>query len=112
MSTPETSQEEHPLTDGETAWLIKTLWSSLQAPGWNNKNRKDLEKLGEALYSGKSLKELDDALYDRLFPHLKKVATCLGIAIKNGPPTEETKTAAQGQQPSAPVLVSSNSGEG
>jgi hypothetical protein len=95
MPTPDISpqKEENPgdLTNGEIAWLIKILWASLQAPGWTNKTRKDLEKLGEALYSGKSLKELDDSLYDRIFPHLVNVAKHLGNAIKNGPPTEAHK---------------------
>jgi hypothetical protein len=94
MPTPDISPKEEnhsDLSNGEIAWLIKILWASLQAPGWTNKTRKDLEKLGEGLYSGKSLKELDDALYERIFPHLVTVAKHLGNAIKNGPPTEAPK---------------------
>jgi hypothetical protein len=93
MSTPETQistpEADATLSTGEVAWLIKILWPALQAPNWKTQSRKDLEKLGEALYSGKSLKELDDPLYNRIFPHLVKVATNLGRAIKKGPPSVE-----------------------
>jgi hypothetical protein len=93
MPTPDISpkDENHSdLSNGEIAWLIKILWASLQAPGWTNKTRKDLEKLGEALYSGKSLKELDDSLYDRIFPHLVIVAKHLGKALRDSPLTSKT----------------------
>lgn len=69
------------LTKEETAHLIRELWGALQAPGWTRQNRKDLEKIGEAIYSGRSLKDLDDDLYDRIFPHLVIVATHLGNAL-------------------------------
>lgn len=82
MPADEAPTDLKKLTKEETAHLIRTLWSALQAPGWTIKNRRDLEKLGEALLSGKSLKELDDALYDRIFPHLVAVATHLGHALR------------------------------
>jgi hypothetical protein len=79
------------LTKEEIAHLIRTLWSSLQAPAWTHKNRRDLEKLGEAIFSGKSLKDLDDTLYDRIFPHLVTVATHLGNVLRTTSP-EKTRT--------------------
>ena len=70
------------LTREEIAWLMKIDWRSLQAPKWTFKNKKDLEKLGEALFSGKELKDLDEATLDRIFPHLVKVVQHLGAALK------------------------------
>ena len=85
MTTPTTPETSIPLTKEQVAWLIRTLWAALQAPGWTFKNRKDLEKIGEALFTGKTLKDLDDALYERIFPHLVKIAEHLGEALRNGP---------------------------
>jgi hypothetical protein len=88
MPTPEeqTQIPLPPLAKEEIAFLIKALWAALQAPGWTFKNRKDLEKLGEAIFSGKSLKEVDDALYDRIFPHLVLVAAHLGNTLRSQVP--------------------------
>jgi len=89
MTTPdnqEPSPPAPPLTKEEIAFLIKALWTSLQAPGWTFKNRKDLEKIGEAIFSGKSLKDLDDSLYERIFPHLVTVAKHLGDMLRGQMP--------------------------
>ena len=105
MPTP----EEHaqiplpPLSKEEIAFLIKGLWTALQAPGWTFKNRKDLEKLGEAIFSGKSLKEVDDDLYDRIFPHLVLVATSLGNTLRSQVPESPYHEIAV--EKSAPVVA-------
>ncbi len=66
------------MSPADIAFLMNALWESLQAPGWTFSNRKDLEKLGEAIYSGKKLKEVDNQLLTRLFPHLKIITVHLG----------------------------------
>ena len=80
------------LTKEETAWLMKIDWRSLQSPKWTFQNKKDLEKLGEALFSGKDLKDLDNDILDRIFPHLVKVAQTLGALLKLGMPGRATPT--------------------
>lgn len=110
MSTPENPNQEKPhpeltlppLSDKETAFLIRSMWTSLQAPGWTFKNRKDLEKLGEAIFSGKTLKQLDDDLYDRLFPHLVKVAQCLGDILRISSPEESPAPSPKAVSPAPP----------
>jgi len=95
MPTPETApqdNEENALSKEEIAWLIKILWPALQAPDWKKQSLRDLEKFSEAIRSGKSLKELDDSLYERIFPHLAKVATHLGLALKKSVPSKETSS--------------------
>ncbi len=88
MTTP--SNEQIQLTKEETAWLMRALWSALQAPAWDAGNRKDLQKLGEALISGKSLKDLPDDLLERIFPHLKTVTLHLGAALKTKANEDDT----------------------
>jgi len=113
MPTPDSSEKTllPPLSKEEIAFLIKAIWAALQAPGWTFKNRKDLEKLGEAIFSGKSLKEVDDALYDRIFPHLVLVATHLGDTLRSQVPESPyheiavEKSAPITTTPAAPQLV-------
>lgn len=79
----ETSSTTPEMAKEDVAWLMKSLWESLQSPGWTFANRKDLEKLGEAIFSGKKLKEVDDKLMTRLFPHLKTITLHLGALLMN-----------------------------
>jgi hypothetical protein len=73
----------------DVAWLMNALWESLQSPGWTFTNRRDLEKLGEAIFSGKKLKEVDDKLLTRLFPHLKTITLHLGnMLLRHVPKTK------------------------
>ena len=88
MSTTPETEKNPPFTNEEVAFLIKAIWSSLQAPKWTFKNRKDLEKIGEAIFTGNALKDLDDQLYDRIFPHLVKVATHLGHVLRDEAPPD------------------------
>jgi len=86
MTTPaEVSGPEAPppLSKEEVAYLMRAVWEALRAPKWGKSNRKDLEKLGLALLEDKSLKELDDSLYDRIAPHLVVVATALGETLRS-----------------------------
>jgi hypothetical protein len=93
-----------PLSKEEIAFLIKALWSSLQAPGWTFKSRKDLENLGEAIFSGKTLRDVDDSLYDRIFPHLVVVATHLGDLLRSQVPESPYHEIAV--EKSTPIAVS------
>lgn len=107
MTTPETQ----PLSKEQIAWLIRTLWTSLQAPGWTSKNHRDLEKLGGALLSGKSLKELDDSLYNRIFPHLVKIAESLGSALRRGPDEARDQTEKLAAPPSSETSAQTKDSE-
>jgi hypothetical protein len=88
-------EPEAPVSREETAWLMRTFWKSLQAPNWAIQNQKDLEKLGEAIFSGKELKELGNKLLDRIFPHLVTVTNYLGAAL--------AAKAEENDEPIAPV---------
>lgn len=111
MSTEDAPMQK--FTDAQLSWLITHLWDAMQAPTWKRVSTSDLEKLGEALHSGKTLPELDDKLFDRIFPHLKIIAERMGEAIfatgqdrlpglpEHAPPTQES---AQPAKP-APKLV-------
>jgi hypothetical protein len=90
MSTNNEETAETSLSKADIAWLINALWEALQSPGWTFGTRKDLEKLGEAIFSGKTLNQVDDKLLTRLLPHLRTIATHLGQAlIKHRTPTAE-----------------------
>jgi hypothetical protein len=88
------------ITKEDVAWLMNALWDSLQSPGWSFANRKDLEKLGEAIYSGKKLRDVDDKVLTRLFPHLKAITLHLGRLLMRHEPKTQT-TPAQDQAPSS-----------
>jgi len=83
MTTPDTQAPQAILGKEEIAFLIKAMWRALRAPGWTFANRKDLEKIGEAIFAGKDLRDIDDRLYDRIFPHLVTIATSLGNTLLN-----------------------------
>jgi hypothetical protein len=101
MTTPATEQPS-PLSKAETAWLMRALWSALQAPNWAEGNRKDLQKLGEALITGKTLKELPNDLLERIFPHLKIVTLHLGAALKARADEMDTPPETNPEQPATP----------
>lgn len=112
MTNP-ANEAQAPLTKEETAWLMKTLWAALQAPNWADGNKKDLSKLGEALLSGKTLKELPDDLLGRIFPNLKTVTLHLGAALKArayendaapAPAQAPAPTTSTNEQPETPRL--------
>ena len=103
MTTEETPHNP-PFTNEEIVFLLKAVWAALQSPGWTFKNRKDLEKIGEAIFSGKELKDLDDALYDRIFPHLKTVAIHLGKTLRDTEPTAPS-TPSEATSPAAPTTT-------
>lgn len=106
MSTSDQTSPLESLTKEEIAWLIKLMWASLQAPAWTYKSQKDLAKIGEAIASGKSLKDINDDLYNRIFPHLVTIATHLGIALKtSSPPEPATETVSASTLASGPTSV-------
>ena len=70
------------LTKEETAWLMKAIWTALQSPKWGFFNSKDLETLGKAIASGKALKDLDESLLNKIWPHMLTVTNNLGRALK------------------------------
>lgn len=106
MTTPDSSEKPTlpPMTREEIAFLIKAMWAALRAPGWTFKNRKDLEKLGEAIFAGKDLRDLDDALYDRIFPHLVTIATHLGDTLRSSEPSKPAQAPAP-ELPAPPATL-------
>jgi hypothetical protein len=92
-TTPPTADQ--PLDPHDVAWLMNAIWESLQSPGWTFGTRKDLEKLGEAIYSGKKLRDIDDKVLTRLLPHLKVVTTHLGNLLLKYQPTKLTPPTAE-----------------
>jgi hypothetical protein len=84
--TANQASTDQPLDPHDVAWLMNAIWESLQSPGWTFGNRKDLEKLGEAIFSGKKLREVDDKVLTRLLPHLKTITVHLGnLLMKHQP---------------------------
>jgi hypothetical protein len=101
-TTPE--NPDVPFTNEEIVFLIKAMIASLRAPGWTFKNRKDLEKIGEVvIFGGKELRDLDDALYDRIFPHLKTMAVHLGKILRDTAPDEPKTAAPSTASPASPT---------
>ena len=64
-------QDSPPPTRESRALLIRSTWDALLAPTWL---RRDLIDLGTAVHDKKTLAELDEALYQRMLPHLAKIA--------------------------------------
>lgn len=62
----------------EMAFLVKTLWRSLQAPAWT---KDGLITLGKLIFSKKSLKEMDDKTFAEIWPHLKVMAETLDATM-------------------------------
>jgi hypothetical protein len=99
MNTQNDQQtSDQQLAQGDIAWLINAIWEALQSPGWTFANRKDLEKLGEAIFSAKKLSQVDDKLLTRLLPHLRTIATHLGKALLSRQP----QAAPSSEPPTAP----------
>jgi hypothetical protein len=71
------------LTKEDRAWLVRNLWDALQVPEWT---KDDLIDLGKAIFAKKALKELDDKLFDRLFPLVVQIADCLGTKMASYDP--------------------------
>lgn len=63
------------LTAEEKKILMKAIWGALQTPEWTKDNLIDF---GKAIHSKKSLKELDDKAFEKIFPFLEKVTISLG----------------------------------
>lgn len=51
--------------------LIRSLYTSLTVPNWT---REDLISLGQVIYNKTPIAQIDDALFNRLLPHLSVVA--------------------------------------
>jgi len=53
---------------------IKTFWAALTRPNWTSD---DLIALGKAVYAKQPLAALDEAVFQRIFPHLQSIGTDL-----------------------------------
>jgi hypothetical protein len=57
---------------------IRTVWEALLAPNWT---KDDLIDLGKAIFARTPLKRFDQAKFDRILPHLSKLAEMLEAKI-------------------------------
>lgn len=62
------------MSSEEMAFLTKALWAALQSPTWL---KDDLIDFGKAIFSKKSLKGMDDKVFDKIFPFLRQISTHL-----------------------------------
>lgn len=92
-SSEETQQTK--LSNEEMKFLIKALWASLQSPLWT---KDSLVDFGKAIFSKKTLKEMEDAVFEKVYPYLKKIAIELGARLAAAG-TEMTAKAAETPAP-------------
>jgi hypothetical protein len=67
------------MSNEEKAFLIKALWKALCEPAWT---KSILIDLGVSVHGKVTLKDMDDATYEKLFPFLEEVAESLGEQLK------------------------------
>jgi hypothetical protein len=67
------------LSTEELKTIIGIVWEALQAPRWN---KDDLIDLGKTIYAKTPLKNMDEKLFIRLFPHIATIARSVGTKIK------------------------------
>jgi hypothetical protein len=72
----ETPAEE--ISKDEMKFLVKTIWKVLQAPSWS---KDSLITLGKAIFSKKTLKEMDDKAFNEIWPHIKVMAETLNSTL-------------------------------
>lgn len=101
MADNEMSREEKKV-------LMRALWGALLSPPWT---KDDLITFGKAIFAKKSLKEMDDATFNAIFPFLDKVTTDLGSKLseaaeeQRGPKEEEAKAPPPSEQPGSKIDV-------
>jgi hypothetical protein len=96
-----TTANDIKLTKEEAVWLMKAQWKAMQTADWD-KSISDLQKIKEALKSGKDLKDLTDDQLDCVYPLLKPIALHLGAALKAKAYADEAASAPPAQSPAAP----------
>lgn len=67
------------MTVTEQKFLMKSIWSALQAPDWK---KDDLIDFGKAIFAKKSLKDMDDKTFNKIFPFLESVTNALGDKLE------------------------------
>ena len=83
------------LTKEEKAFFTKAVWKALSAPDWS---KDDLIDFGKALYAKKTLRDMEDKTFKKIFPFLEKITNSLGITLaeqaeaKTDQPAPEAKT--------------------
>ena len=81
-----------PLTQEESAFLIKALWEGLITPAWTSD---ELIALGKAVYAKTKLSSMEPELLGRLLPHLKTIASVLAAKVSSAPATPASPPAPQ-----------------
>lgn len=79
---------------------IRTVWEALLAPNWT---KDDLIDLGKAIFARTPLKRFDQAKFNRILPHLSKLAEVLEANIVPLFPSGPTGLAGPGPCPTEPT---------
>ncbi len=90
------------MTKNDLKFLMNALWGSLQSNDWSSLG--DLKVMRDALQSGKTLKELDQKTFDRIFPSLLKITTHLGGQIAESIQENMTIVEKLNEEPSASAI--------
>lgn len=98
MDSPEQSFPE--VTRATRAHNIRSVWEALLAPNWT---KDDLIDLGKAIFARTPLKHFDQAKFDRILPHLSKLAEVLESNIVPLSPSGPTGLTGPGPCPIGPV---------
>lgn len=100
MPAAEAAEEKHTdLSNEEKKFLMKSLWAALQVPKWT---KNDFITFATAVQSGKSFKEMDDEVFDKVFPFMEKITAALGESLANAasaPSEKKTEKAEPDEKP-------------
>jgi hypothetical protein len=75
----ESDGEPMELTKQEKKTLMRALWSALLEPKWT---KDDLIDFGKAIFAKKSLREMDDKVFEQIFPFLDEITASLGRKLQ------------------------------
>lgn len=56
------------ITAEDKKFLVNTIWEALQSPKWT---KNDLIDFGTAIFSKKKLKDIDESVFNKIFPFLE-----------------------------------------
>ena len=71
--------DESGMTKEEKKFLMRSLWDALAVPKWT---KDSLVDFGTAIFAKKSLKDMDDKTFNKIFPFLNAVTTELGSRLQ------------------------------
>lgn len=66
------------MTKQEKAFLLKAIWTSLQAPDWD---KDDLVDFGKAIFTKTQLKDLNEAAFGKFLKYMTQITDKLGLLL-------------------------------